>query len=110
MNDGSTITEQAGYIPPRIQIENMINAGKRLDQYRKEMYDFPPDAEVPDDFEDPTRNPGFDMADATKLAREIRTRLRSAKASPQKDTAVPPKVDPEPSGEGGLSAKGKEKV
>ena len=38
--DSQSKTEQAGYIPPQIQIENMILAGERLNQTRMDMYDF----------------------------------------------------------------------
>ena len=35
------ITEQAGYVPPKIQIENMILAGRRLNEARLNQFDFP---------------------------------------------------------------------
>lgn len=34
-----------------------------------------PGEEVPDDFFDPTRSPGFDMADASSLARDVGYKL-----------------------------------
>lgn len=61
--------EKIGYVKPNVLIENMIYAGKRLDQARHEMYDFPPGVdEGLDDIEvDPTRRPGFDLVDAGNL-------------------------------------------
>ena len=34
---------------------------------------------VPDDFIDPTRSPGFDLADATAIGRDVDLRLMEAK-------------------------------
>jgi hypothetical protein len=67
-NNGQSNVEKAGYIPPKIQIENLINAGKRLIEHRKNMYDFDEGVADDDNFTDPTRDPGFDMADASRLA------------------------------------------
>lgn len=71
-----SITETAGYVPSDRQIEDMIMAGYRLNQSRAEDFDFPSGEEVPDDFIDPTRSPGFDMADASTLHRNVSYRLR----------------------------------
>jgi len=98
-----TLTESAGYIPPKVQIENLLEAGKRLVEYRKEQYDFPDDTSVDESLEDPTRRPGYDLADASVQLQNIQQRLRSqAKAGKKggsKDTATPAKVDPEQSSE-----------
>ena len=76
-NLGERITESAGYIPPKRQIEEMILAGKRLSEFRAEMYDYPDAKSVPEDIQiDPTRSPAFDMADATQLAEETERRLQ----------------------------------
>ena len=66
--DPHSETEQAGYIPPQIQIENMILAGQRLDQSRKALYDFASEDEIDEDATDPTRSGNFDLADATQMA------------------------------------------
>ena len=66
--DSKSETEQAGYIPPQIQIENMILAGERLNQSRKEQYDFASADEIDEDAYDPTRSGNFDLADATQMA------------------------------------------
>lgn len=82
MNDGETITEVQGYIPAKKQIENLLTAGARLSAYRRELYDFGPGDEVPEGFEDPTRSPNFDMADASALGEAVERRLRAqAKAA-----------------------------
>ena len=64
--DSQSKTEQAGYIPPQIQIENMILAGERLNQTRMDMYDFSSADEIDEDAYDPTRRANFDLADASK--------------------------------------------
>ena len=74
--DSKSETEQAGYIPPQIQIENMILAGERLNQSRKEMYDFSSADEIDEDAYDPTRRGNFDLADASQLAMETEMSLR----------------------------------
>lgn len=68
-----TLTETAGYMPTKIRIENLINAGVRLDNYRREAYDFAPGEEATDYF-DPTRRQGFDPADGSELERNIKKR------------------------------------
>ena len=74
--DSKSETEQAGYIPPQIQIENMILAGERLNQTRKEMYDFPSADEIDEDAYDPTRRANFDLADASQMAMQTEMSLR----------------------------------
>ena len=74
--DPHSETEQAGYIPPQIQIENMILAGERLNQTRKEMYDFSSADEIDEDAFDPTRRGNFDLADASQMAMETELSLR----------------------------------
>jgi len=101
--DPLTKTESAGYIPPKTQIENLIMAGKRLQDWRKEMYDFPDSKDIDESFEDPTRGPGYDLADASRDAQAVASRLnaqaRAVKTKESNDTAVTPKVDPEQSSE-----------
>lgn len=84
-NNGKKKVETAGYIPAITQIENLINAGMRLNQYRDEMYDFGAAEEVDDSFSDPTRNPNFDMADASMLAKEVEMNLRAQKEEAERE-------------------------
>ena len=69
-------TETAGYIRAEDQITAFIDAGRRLDEYRREMYDFGDGEEVPDDFIDPTRSGSFDLADASILGSSVATSIR----------------------------------
>ena len=44
-----TQTEQAGYIEPKRQIEDMILAGRRLDEARRNQLDFPDEESIDED-------------------------------------------------------------
>ena len=73
-------TEQHGYIPAPLQISRILEAGQRLDDYRKFVYDFD-DMEKIDinDIEpDPTRDTSFDMADASILAMKLQIKKKEA--------------------------------
>lgn len=71
--------EKQGYIPAKVQIENMLMAGRRLEESRAEMYDFPPGKEVDEEFIDPTRNPGFDISEAYVIKRDLEEKAKNAK-------------------------------
>lgn len=92
--DSSSQTEQSGYIPTEVQVERMIQAGLRLDIARKEEFDFPEGSEEDDEelVVDPTREPGYDLADASMDARALTARLRkqSAAAEKRKGADKPP--------------------
>nr|WAE43392.1 MAG: hypothetical protein [Microviridae sp.] len=79
INSGELITEQAGYMPPHIQIQDMFEAGMRLNVARLDRFDF--EGDVPDDFIDPTRSPNFDLADASRLGALAEERLENQKAA-----------------------------
>lgn len=78
---GTMLVEKAGYIPPKIRIEQFIEAGKRLIAFRKEQFDFAPGEKIDESFSDPTRRPGFDMADASLLNQDLGDRLNQKAAS-----------------------------
>lgn len=81
INSGENLVERAGYIPAKIQIENLINAGIRLKEHRAEMYDFKTLAEIDLDFHDPTRSKNFDIADAFQLKTALEHRLKASKTA-----------------------------
>lgn len=80
-----TKTEKVGYIPPKVQIERMIQAGVRLNEFRK-GYEFEKESDVPTDYVDVTRNPNFDLADATQVRETVADKL-VATAKDQKEAA-----------------------
>lgn len=79
VNSGEMITETAGYVPAEKQIMSMIMAGQRLKEARREEFDFAADEKVPDDFIDPTRSPGFDLADGSRIGPKALDRLAQQK-------------------------------
>nr|QJB20396.1 MAG: hypothetical protein [Microvirus sp.] len=79
LGGGEKLVETAGYIPAHKQINNLINAGQRLVAARAEMYDFP-DGAIDENFNDPTRNGNFDLADASQLALQVEAHLRRPQA------------------------------
>lgn len=92
---GPRIVEASGYIPTKVQVENMMIAGQRLNDYRREQYDYSEGDSVPDDVvPDPTRNPEFDLADATRLGREANARIDKAKKEAEEKAVM--EMEPKP--------------
>lgn len=81
MLSSTSETEQAGYIPPQIQIENMILAGHRLAESRMSQYDFASEDDIDEMAIDPTRSGNFDLADATQMAMDAAARIEDAKSA-----------------------------
>lgn len=83
-NSGEVKVEKAGYIPTRQQIDRMILAGRRLNEYREENYDqiinSGKDYHNDDVQIDPTRRKDYDLADATQDSFRSDEAYREAKA------------------------------
>lgn len=98
-NSGKTLVETAGYMSAQKRIENMILAGQRLVDYRKSQFDFP-EGEIDESFEDPTRSPNFDLADASQIQIQAEASLKASQTSqgaPQSVQTAPEEVNlPEP--------------
>lgn len=75
-NTGETLVEVKGYITAEKRINDMINAGMRLQESRKELYDFYDGNAADLSFSDPTRSPNYDMADAFQSQVAAKNRLR----------------------------------
>lgn len=91
-NDGELLVETAGYIPADVKIESMIDAGRRLMDFRA-GYEFQDGEEIPDDYLDNTRNPNYDLADAQADYDAALANLQAAKAKAADQTAVVSSVD-----------------
>lgn len=96
-NSGVCGVDRLGYVSAQKRIENMIIAGQRLIQARREEFDFPPDVEIDESFIDPTRSLNFDPADATQLSLAYNARkaerdaLKASQAAQEgSGEAVPP--------------------
>jgi len=80
---GERIVETIGYRPAEVQIQEMINAGIRLQIARAERYEYPPgskELEHPEDLEpglDARRN--IDLADVYRAQEYLRARLAALK-------------------------------
>lgn len=74
---GEILVETAGYVPADIRIQEFIEAGIRLGEYRKEAYDFGADEEVDFSEADPLRSKAIDIAEVSTLAREVTKRLKT---------------------------------
>lgn len=77
MSDKSEV-ETSGYRPLKGRIEEMIEFGTRLQAARNEQYDFKHGEKPNVDFYDPTRDPNFDMADASMLLDGLKTKKEQA--------------------------------
>ena len=74
-----TKTEQLGFVSLRDRLVRIMQAGERL-QIARESYEFGDGDPIPSDyFGDPTRRPGFDVADAQVLLETKAAKLQAAK-------------------------------
>ena len=75
INSGEVMVETAGYVPAKLRIEQIIDAGKRLVEYRKEQFDY---TEGEDDMTPDirTRSKSYDLADASQDLMEINSRKK----------------------------------
>ena len=95
INSGEQITETAGYIPADVQIQDMIAAGMRLGEYRREMYDFDANEEIPEDFMDITRIPGVDVVDVERAGIAVNAKIAEAQELLRKAKEEKPALDVE---------------
>jgi len=96
------IVETTGYRSTKQQVAEYMAAGLQLQNYRNEMYDFESEDKVDEDYEDRTRTPGYDPADATQDLRNVEKRLKQ-QAAVQKEKQNreslendKPKAEPDP--------------
>lgn len=77
INSGEIKVETAGYIPAQVRIEQIIDAGRRLVDYRKEQFDY---SNGEDDLSPDirTRSKSYDLADATQDMQDIAARGKKA--------------------------------
>ena len=97
INSGEFLLDIASYVPAKVQLKNLIESGERLKLAREEMYHFPREEDVDEDFEDPTMTPGFDMSDASQMLSDLEEKKkkdekirRKALQSKKKDDKVVP--------------------
>lgn len=84
---GVRLVEVGTYISAEKQIKAMLNAGIRLQMARREQYDFESENKIDHNFTDPTRNAGFDFADADEIVQGLerkKERIEADKITKQK--------------------------
>lgn len=72
---GRRLVETVGYVPAEKQIKNLLEAGKRLKDWRSNQFDFP-NGKIDESFSDPTRAGNFDLADATILGMQTEQSIK----------------------------------
>ena len=87
VNLGKNLVEKAGYIPAQARIENMILAGQRLIEHRKELYDFSDGKDIDENFTDPTRSKNYDMSDAFIMSEVIKNNIKQKELLKASQTA-----------------------
>ena len=97
--DSKSITEQSGYIPPDRQIQDMMNAGRRLQEYRMSQYDFASPDDIDESLSDPTRSANFDLADATQMAMSADEAIKKAELAAAQEAKIASQTAQEGSGE-----------
>lgn len=78
INTGEKLVETAGYMTAQQRIEAIMNAGQRLESWRKEQFDF--SDKIDENFFDPTRRKNYDLADAFQDKLSADANLAQAKA------------------------------
>ena len=94
-SDRESKVEKSGYIPAKKRIENMMIAGQRLVASRNQLYDDPSgeDEDIP---LDRTRNPGYDMADASQDMMSVNERLKASQKAAKDAARSKEKAQEEP--------------
>lgn len=94
-SDQESKVEKSGYIPAKKRIENMMLAGQRLVESRNLLYDDMTgmDEDIPIDV---TRNPGYDMADASQDMMSVNERLKASQKAAEEAARSKEKAQDEP--------------
>lgn len=107
-----SIVDPSGYIPPKERIENLIRAGERLDEVRREMYHYGNDFDGEDsDYEDPMVQRDLDLVDIQRMNEQSMANLArqasEAKEAAEKAATVKPSAEgPESEAKKGPSSEG----
>lgn len=78
-------TEQVGYRSVQQQVNSFLQAGERLDAFRRGVYDYDGDVDDFSDAEDldPTSSPDFDEIDAQRILESVEVSVKQkAKQTP----------------------------
>ena len=111
-NQSELSAVEKGYIPPEVQIQDMMKAGIALQQARKARFDsvelgVDPDSDIP---LDSTRNPGVDLVDIQREADAVGKRLEAAAGKAASEAAAKAKADSEAADAARIEARARELV
>ena len=81
-------TETAGFISAERRITSLIQAGQRLQDFRESQFDFKDDKSVDLSFYDPTREPGYDLADASMALNDLTNKKQAEELKKASQTAI----------------------
>ncbi|GMO63824.1 MAG: hypothetical protein Ta2A_11260 [Treponemataceae bacterium] len=70
------VTSALGYVPMRERIQSLLDAGEILQDFREGRFDFDEQHEDDGVYDDPTRHPNFDLADAHRIRMQSEANLR----------------------------------
>lgn len=88
INNGEDLVEVGSFRPMSKVIESMIVAGQRLEA-SVGGYEFDAEEVVDEVYFDPTREPGYDLADASRDLDIVQQRLRAAQEAAKSSPASP---------------------
>lgn len=81
VNSGEKLVETAGYVAAQDKIENMLLAGRNIEQ--QNYYDFNSEEEIDDDYMDPFRSKNLDMVDIQNITEHIAAQASEKAAAAQ---------------------------
>lgn len=81
-----TMTETQGHITSKTRIENMMRAGQQLQTAREDFYDFKEGQEIDEYADMPTRDPGFDLADAAQARLQLQQKAHEQDSEQRRQT------------------------
>lgn len=96
---GVSRVDKAGYVPAIKRIQALVSAGYKLRLARIQDYDFPTEQEIDYTFEDLSRRPGFDAAEASQIMNHLKEKLKDKQKGvvddkPKAQSESTPKANP----------------
>lgn len=106
VNSGLRLVDLTGYIPLEKQVKAMMSAGMRLDSFRSAQFDSEDEnGDIP---LDPTRKPGYDLADASMALKELKAKVPGGGIKLKRKGTDVPKVPEKPASMADLQKKAPE--
>lgn len=87
INSGKRMVDTTGFIPTKMLIQQLLEAGDRLVASRAEMYDYNPGQKDDGEFIDPTRDKRNDITDIEEAGRKAEDSNNALKSKTAKKRA-----------------------